>query len=418
MIRQTILFSGSDANAIQGLWETNGTGPGTQEVTDIGGADPTGVFPQDLTAFDGEVLFNGGDSSGNHGLWITNGAAAGTSELTGISGAAANLNPSSMLVFNGAVLFRGTDASGQSSLWMTNGTAAGTHELTGIGGASTSGIFSSTVPSFAVFNGEVLFAGTDTGGVDTHKGLWVTNGTAAGTSEITGIGNTPNNGGDFGGLDPFDLTAFNGEVLFSGTDAANHLDLWVTNGTANGTFELDVAGENTGNDFDAGGLEPGDITVFNSEVLFQGLDSSNNWNLWVSNGTGNGTHELTGISGAYSGGVVSDLTNINPLGPDFTVLNGKVLFTGSDADGSDGLWVTNGTVAGTSELAVSGAWTGAPADSTRPTWRCSAARSCSRARTPMAIPPCGRPTARRPAPTRSPPSPAGPPRASMSRHRI
>jgi ELWxxDGT repeat protein len=93
-----------------------------------------------------------------------------------------------------------------------------------------------------------LFNGTDTDGL---LGLWVTNGTPAGTSELTGI-----SGASTGGLNPADLTVFNGEALFNGADAADNFGLWVTNGTPAGTFELTgISGASTG------GLDPADLTV-------------------------------------------------------------------------------------------------------------------------------------------------------------
>jgi ELWxxDGT repeat protein len=84
-------------------------------------------------------------------------------------------------------------------------------------------------------------------------------------------------------------------VLFNGGR-----NLWVTDGTAQGTSELSVTGA------DAVGLNPGANpganSVFNpivfivvgSEVLFPGEDASGDWNLWVTNGTGPGTSELSG----------------------------------------------------------------------------------------------------------------------------
>jgi ELWxxDGT repeat protein len=47
-------------------------------------------------------------------------------------------------------------------------------------------------------------------------------------------------------------------------------------------------------------------------VLFSALDASGNDGLWVTNGTAAGTHELTGISGANSGGL--DPTDLTPYG--------------------------------------------------------------------------------------------------------
>ena len=87
-----------------------------------------------------------------------------------------------------AALFQGTDASGQIGLWLTDGTAAGTYELTGITGVSANGL---SPAELTVFNGEVLFNGTGTSG---QIGLWVTNGTAAGTYELTGIIGANSNG--------------------------------------------------------------------------------------------------------------------------------------------------------------------------------------------------------------------------------
>ena len=211
MKRQIVMFTGVDASNNLELWETNGTVVGTHELTGISGANTTGIIggisgliPSGLTVFNGEVLFEGADTSGNFGLWVTDGSAAGTHELTGISNAfSSGLNPQDMTVLGQEVLFAGINANGQLGLWATSGTAASTHELTGISGANASGIFFNTLPlnpDFTVFNGEVLFEGTDTSG---NLGLWVTNGTAVGTHELTGISGTFSSG-----INPSALTVF------------------------------------------------------------------------------------------------------------------------------------------------------------------------------------------------------------------
>jgi ELWxxDGT repeat protein len=126
-----VLFQGVDASGDIGLWETNGTASGTFELAPITGAASTGLSPFDLTGYNGEVLFSGSDTTGN-GLWETDGTAAGTQELTGIAGADASglsLFPTDLTVYNGEVLFSGADTSDNRGLWETNGTAAGTEEL-------------------------------------------------------------------------------------------------------------------------------------------------------------------------------------------------------------------------------------------------------------------------------------------------
>ena len=164
-----------------------------------------------------------------------------------------------MTVFNGEVLFNATDASGQNGLWVTNGTAAGTHELTGIIGANSNGL---APYDLTVFNGEVLFNGTDASG---QNGLWVTNGTAAATYELTGIIGVSANG-----LSPAELTVFNGEVLFNGTDASGQNGLWVTNGTAAGTYEL-TGISNANPNY---GIAPSDIAFFTGTQVNNAINDS------------------------------------------------------------------------------------------------------------------------------------------------
>jgi ELWxxDGT repeat protein len=196
------------------------------------------------------------------------------------------------------VLFNGIDSAQLSGLWVTDGTAAGTHELTGIIGAYTGGPAGNAPGGLdprdmMVFGNKVLFNGTDANG---NHGLWVTDGTAGGTHELTGIKGA-DSGGLFTGFPP-DFTVYKNEVLFEGTDANGQVGLWVTNGTAAGTHELtSIKGANTS----GSGLNPEDLTVFNNEVVFRGVDASGQIGLWVTNGTAAGTHELTGISGAYTG---------------------------------------------------------------------------------------------------------------------
>jgi ELWxxDGT repeat protein len=172
------------------------------------------------------VLLQGGFDAG---LWVTNGTAAGTYELTGISGTNTDVlgyDPQDFVVFNGEVLFSARDDFGQPNLWITDGTAASTYEIGGLASRGISGVNGSGLnPSnLAVFNGEVLFAGTDLSGA---VGLWVTNGTAMGTYELTGIANAAATG-----INPSNFAILNGEVLFAGTDASDDVGLWVTNGTA------------------------------------------------------------------------------------------------------------------------------------------------------------------------------------------
>jgi ELWxxDGT repeat protein len=194
----------------------------------------------------------------------------------------------------------------------------------------------------------VLFQGVDPSG---QYGLWVTNGSAAGTREVVPI---------FGAsakFDPLGMTVFNNEVLFEGSNASNKFGLWVTDGTAGGTHEV------TGIIGASLGFFPSDLTVFrlnivsNAKALFSGVNTNGQAGLWVTDGAGAGTHELTGISGANmtSGLQPGDLTVFTP--GSFGFSPARALFNGLNASGVRGLWVTDGTAAGTHEVATFGGGT-------------------------------------------------------------
>jgi ELWxxDGT repeat protein len=346
-----VLFGGAGASGLCGLWVTNGTAAGTHELTGIAGEATTGsgLFPSDLTNYNGEIVFSGRGANGLCGLWVTNGTAAGTHELA-VAGALATpqglllggLNPSQLTAYNGYVFFSGDDASGRVELWETDGTASGTHELSVAGAATVGqdiGPPGLSPSDLTVFNDQILFSGND---AHSQTGLWETNGTAAGTHELTGIAGAMTTGV---GLDPSDFTVYNGEVLFSGIDSNGQYGLWETNGTAAGTHELTgIAGEAT----TGSGLLPQHLTNYNGELLFTGCDSSGQYGLWQTNGTAAGMHELNNIAGAQTNGV-----GLYPF--NLTVYDDEVLFSGYDSSGRLGLWETNGTGAGTHELSVAGA---------------------------------------------------------------
>jgi ELWxxDGT repeat protein len=363
-----VLFDGAVGTSGGGLWVTDGTANGTYELTGISGANSNGVagdsgFGPSFTVFNNEVLFQRIDTSGNYGLWVTDGTAQGTYEITGIAGTypggnvpgqeiigPPGITPTDITTFNGKAVFEGLNANGDYGLWATDGTAQGTHELTGISGEFINPFTNlgallgvGEFPDFTAFGNEVLFLGRD----DTDPsngvfGLWATDGTAQGTHEIVG-GLT----GLDADLDVSNLTVFGNEVLFNGNYGPDGPGLWVTDGTTQGTHEITgISGASPD------GLNPRGPTVFNNEVLFEGTDANGNNGLWVTDGTAQGTQELTGIVGASSSGVVWGAAG----NPDFTVLNNEVLFTGVDASGLVGLWVTDGTAQGTHELTgISGA---------------------------------------------------------------
>jgi hypothetical protein len=83
-------------------------------------------------------------------------------------------------------------------------------------------------------------------------------------------------------------------------------------------------------------------------VLFKEYDASGIDGLWVPDGTSAGTRELT-VAGSFANGVFFDVN-----APDLTVFAGKALLVGADTNGNIGLRITDARGAGTSELTVGG----------------------------------------------------------------
>jgi ELWxxDGT repeat protein len=345
-----VLFAGNSSSGI-GLWVTNGTAAETRALN-ITGAYSGGIFnvalssggefSPDFTVLGSIAVFWGADSSGSLGLWVTDGTSPGTNELTGNFSFSGLATPS-FTIFGNEALFL-ANSGDDYNLWTTNGTAAGTIEVAA--GPGPEGLFFSHVtgtllqPDFMVLRNEVLFEGYD---ANSHVGLWVTNGTAAGTSELSVAGADSN-----GLFNPspsgnrVNFSVLGSEALFAGYDSAGHNNLWVTNGTSDGTTELSVAGAYTG------GLVADYLTAFGNEVLFVGYDANGDANLWVTDGTSGGTRELS-VAGANPSGLFSTVN------PDFTVVGDYATFIGIGSNGVSSVWITDGTSAGTSELTVAGA---------------------------------------------------------------
>lgn len=89
-------------------------------------------------------------------------------------------------------------------------------------------------------------------------------------------------------------------------------------------------------------FNPGLFFSFGNLVLFSATDYGGSNSLWVSDGTAAGTKPLS-IAGA-----AGDSLGFEPH--DFTRFGGSVLFSGRDASHYSGLWITDGTAAGTHEL--------------------------------------------------------------------
>jgi ELWxxDGT repeat protein len=233
--------------------------------------------------------------------------------------------------------------------------------------------------NFIEYNGKLYFNAND-GDVTGHdKELWVTDGTEAGTQMVADI-----NPGLTLGSNPLSFCVFNGKLyfnakfesstqiwrydgvnapvkittvrddgyatpMFPSVDEANGVVYWKMN---NGAYELGVLKADESfevidiNSVDAtsahgfAGTEAG--ILLNGKMLFQGDDGSNGDELWITDGTIGGTTMLVDINTTAAG------ENSDP--ESFVAYDGKVLFV-ADAGTGLQLWETDGTAGGTKMVA-------------------------------------------------------------------
>jgi ELWxxDGT repeat protein len=213
----SVYFVANDGFSSGGeIWKTDvAGGPATQ--IDPGAPQPV---PSDLTTLGDRLLFFRGDGT----LWSTDGGVGAASLVASDFNFALPQPVSAKLISGGLLYFRVFTGVGTDEVWRTDGTPSGTVRLnSGPGNGDPS-----FGPSLVAAGGFVFFAAPDPGG----QGLdvWRTDGTPAGTFPVTAPGS------GIAVADPrSQLATLNGRVYFVGLQDPGVRGLWSTDGTAAGT---------------------------------------------------------------------------------------------------------------------------------------------------------------------------------------
>ncbi|MCP4807581.1 MAG: hypothetical protein GY884_19735, partial [Proteobacteria bacterium] len=230
-------------------------------------------------------------------------------------------------------LFARTDSGPGNGLWRTDGTLAGTFQLTASASGTTELIedFLYHAPTERVF-----FTYSEASG---SAELWSTDGTAAGTALFTDL----HPGWDPKG--PRGMTRLDDRFVFAASDPTSGRELWISDGTVAGTqllADLNPTGDSS----------PEYLTAAGDLIYFAADDGVHGREPWVTDGTAAGTHMLTDIH-LGPGDSMAD----TPWWPElsesrFTAVGDKVLFGAATfADGIEP-WVSDGRAAGTMQLDV------------------------------------------------------------------
>ncbi|WP_420583422.1 ELWxxDGT repeat protein [Reichenbachiella sp.] len=288
------------------LWKSDGTEAGTVLVKDIV-AGPGTSNVQQVAAADGIVYFSASVSGAGIELWKSDGTEGGTVQVKDINPGNDNSYPSSFLASGSSVVFSAQVDDSGYELWISDGTEGGTQIIKDILEPSEGSLtgFHKRVGS------NVIFTADD--GVNGNE-LWITDGTTIGTTMIKDI--SP--GASSSSFNQF--TEFNGLLYFHCNN-----DLWRSDGTESGTYEL----INGGIGYSMAGAS--------GSIFFARYDPTNGNELWKSDGTIPGTVKVKDIDATGTNSSPNNLTNVN----------GTLFFTDNDGVNGTELWKSDGTEEGT-----------------------------------------------------------------------
>ena len=336
-----LYFSANDGENGEELFVSDGTAQGTQLLADIrpdssDDGSNNSSYPDEFIEFNDRLYFAADDGESGIELFVSDGTAQGTQLLADIrpdsSDGGYNYNsfPKYFVEFDNQLYF----STKGNEFFVTDGTTEGTELVTDIdSGSEDISYFNVAYISQPIeFNNKLYFAAADDG--LNNKELWVSDGTAEGTELLLEI----EPGAE--GSNPNEFVEFNEQLYFSANTEENGRELWVSDGTVEGTellVDLNPNPDSSG----FNGSYPDNLIVFDDKIYFTAFDSENGNELFVSDGTEEGTELLVDFNPGAEGSYASD----------FVEFNSKLYFAANNGENGNELFVSDGTADGTQLVA-------------------------------------------------------------------
>jgi ELWxxDGT repeat protein len=367
-----LYFTATDGANGTEMWVYDGTTAEMfMDINPNGDADPYGY-----TEVDGILFFEADNSGNGTELWFTNGSPNATMKASSAFTSSANpmdVNADEFVVIGSKLYFTADDLSGDEFFMLDVGSLLERFgQATDINPSDDSGIASPYV-----YNGEVYFEadnGDGTTGDELYKIASDGSVVLVKNINVDPDDTTPNS-------DPKYFIEYKGKLYFTANDGdvtGHDNELWVTDGTEAGTHMIyDIKpGSNQG-------AIPQQFVIFNDNLYFMAndgtstqfwkydgvndpvkvthlkddgfatpynpiVDPTNNWMWFQAN---NGHNELHIMKPDES----VEILDINPTNHGYTgsqaiLYNGKLIFQGDNGTDGDELWVSDGTLAGTTML--------------------------------------------------------------------
>jgi ELWxxDGT repeat protein len=297
------------------LWRSDGTDAGTVMVKDINpGTAPANPNLNEMIAVGGQLYFAATTAANGRELWKTDGTAAGTMLVRDINSGTASAEPLRLVNYGGLVYFTAITSTNGEELWKSNGTTAGTVMVRDL----VTGTGSSGIQFLQVLGTELFFCAS----LPT-AGLWKTNGTSPGTVLVK-AGPTISYG---------NVKSTGSLIIFDAYVAGAGLEIWRSDGTAAGTYQLKDIYAGTESSY------PEQLTLLNNIVYFVARQESfSDKELWRTDGTVAGTYMVKNIHPQQGAG-----TYIYNL----VASHGKLYFAADDPYHDREPWMSDGTEAGT-----------------------------------------------------------------------
>jgi ELWxxDGT repeat protein len=316
-----LYFRGSDAEHGIELWKTDESGSGKSLVKDLR-EGPAHSYPLSLVDLNGTLLFYRLDFDADmDSLWKSDGTESGTVMIKAFASDHGASSIGNFLVVEDQLLFLANDGTNHRALWTTDGSVEGTIMVQD----AAAGTLGARIRSEVATNGFAYFVSTKKSGLE----LWRTDLTSANTTLLSSV-YRPKPGTRFG----YEFFDFSGSVV--NTEGSN------TDSSTAGV----VSPENSLVAASVGVIDlqhPAPIGLTNADGrLFYFYENASGYGLYIRDETDASFRLVTSVDpGRY-------LWNFRP--PHFATIGRSIIFPADDGIHGAELWVSDGTAEGTRML--------------------------------------------------------------------